>query len=192
MGNRFYFLRYVGLAPWAANAEIYFRDNRICRLSVALFLEIKKVGGDRVGFDLSTRQSSETHEEFVISDGHVTGGNRYVFYGVKTITLPADATPAERAHAFGYDLSCVAKLGGCQDLTQVLDLKAIMQSCGNGNRDPVAIGAAPASRGQSVMAPTVASRASPYRKIQRKKIGRALPAPAFEVYALADVFRANF
>jgi len=52
--------------------------------------------------------------------------------------------------------------------------------------------AAPASRGQSVMPPVGASRTSPNRKTQRKKIGRALPAPAFEVYALADVFRTNF
>jgi hypothetical protein len=127
MGDRFYFLRYIGLAPWAANAEIYFRNNRICELRVELFLETKKVEGDRVGFDLSTRQSSDAADEFVISGGQVTPGSQYVFYRVETITLPVDATPAERAHAFGYDLSCVARLGGCQDLTQILDLKAIGQ-----------------------------------------------------------------
>jgi len=80
-----------------------------------------------MGFDLSTRQSSAADARFVISGGHVTGGSRYVFSRVKAITLPADATPSERAHAFGYDLSCVAKLGGCQDLSQILDLKAIGQ-----------------------------------------------------------------
>jgi len=127
LGDRFYFLRYVGLAPWAANAEIYFRNNRICELRVALLLETKKIEGSRVGFALSTRQSSAPADGFVISGGHVTGGSRYVFYRVETITLPADATPEERAHAFGYDLSCVARLGGCQDLTQILDLKAIGQ-----------------------------------------------------------------
>jgi hypothetical protein len=127
MGDRFYFLRYIGLSPWTANAEIYFSNDRICELRVALLLETKKVEGHRLGFFLSTRQSSVTDERFVITGGHVTGGSRYVFYRVETITLPADATPAERAHAFGYDLSCVAELGGCRDLTRILDLKAIGQ-----------------------------------------------------------------
>jgi hypothetical protein len=127
MGDRFYLLRYIGLSPWSANAEIYFSNNRICELRVALVLETKKVEGDRVGFFLSTRQTSAADERFVISGGHVTGGSRNVFYRVESIMLPAGATPAERAHAFGYDLSCVAKLGGCQDLTSILDLKAIGQ-----------------------------------------------------------------
>ena len=125
IGDRFYFLRYIGLAPWAAQAEIYFRNDRICELKVELFLETKKVKGDRVGFVLSTRQSSDAADTFMISGGHVTGGSRYVFYRVETITLPADAIPEERAHAFGYDLSCVARPGGCRDVTQILDLKSI-------------------------------------------------------------------
>jgi hypothetical protein len=135
MGNRFYFLRYVGLAPWATNAEIFFRDNRICTLRVTLALEIKKVERNRVGFNLSTRQSSEADEKFVISDGHVTGGNLYVFYRVKAITLPADATSSERSHAFGYNLSCVTSLGGCQDLTRVLDLKTVRTDWDNRHLD---------------------------------------------------------
>jgi hypothetical protein len=127
LGDRFYFLRYIGLAPWAANAQIYFKDNRVCELRVALFLETKKVEGNREGFVLSTQQSSAADEIFAIVGGHVTGGSRYVFYRVKSIILPIDATPTERAHGFGYNLSCVAKLGGCQDLNQILDLKAIGQ-----------------------------------------------------------------
>jgi hypothetical protein len=135
MGDRFYFLRHIGLAPWAANAEIYFRNNRICELRIALFVETKKVEGNRVGFDLSTRQSSDAADRFMISGGHVTGGSRYVFYRIETITLPVDATPAERAHAFRYDLSCVARFGGCQDLTQILDLKSIGQDRDSRRRD---------------------------------------------------------
>lgn len=127
MGDRFYFLRYFGLAPWAANTYIYFRNNRICELRVVLFLETKKVEGHRIGFVLSTQQSSDAAERFVISGGHVTGGSWYVFYRVESIVLPADATPTERRHGFGYDLSCVARLGGCRDLDQILDLNSIGQ-----------------------------------------------------------------
>ena len=32
VGERFYFLRYVGLAPWGAVTEIYFRKGRLCEL----------------------------------------------------------------------------------------------------------------------------------------------------------------
>jgi hypothetical protein len=135
MGDRFSFLRYVGLAPWAANTEIYFRNKRVCELRVELLLETKKINGNRAGYFLSTRQSSDVAERFVISGGHVTGGSRYVFYRVETITLPVDATPTERAHAFGYDLSCVARLGGCRDLNQILDLKSIGQDRDNRRLD---------------------------------------------------------
>jgi hypothetical protein len=135
IGDRFYFLRYIGLSPWAVNAEIYSRNNRICELSVKLSLETQKVEGNRVGFMLSTQQSSNVGERFIISGGHLTSSSRYVFYRVKSITLPADATPAERAHAFGYNLSCVAKLGGCRDLSQILDLRAVRQDWDHRNPD---------------------------------------------------------
>ena len=51
--------------------------------------------------------------------GGVAGGSR-IYLGVHSVTLPADATPAERAHALAYDLSCVTALGGCRDVTQIL------------------------------------------------------------------------
>jgi hypothetical protein len=111
--------------------RIFFKDNRVSTLEVTLALEINKVKQDRVGFNLSTRQSSGADEKFVISGGHVTGGNFYVFYRVNAITLPADATPSERGHAFGYNLSCVTSLGGCRDLTRLLDLEAVRKDWDN-------------------------------------------------------------
>jgi hypothetical protein len=127
MGERFYFLRYVGLAPWGAGAEIYFRNERICELRLSVSIETKKVERHREGFDLSTEESFPANNDFVISGGHVTGGSRYIFFRVHKIMLPGDATSAERTHAFAYDLSCVSRLGSCQGVSQVLDLKAIKQ-----------------------------------------------------------------
>jgi hypothetical protein len=127
MGDRFYFVRYVGLAPWGAGAEIYFKNDRICELRLSALIETKKVEGHRMGFHLSTEESFPSNNGFVISGGHVTGGSRYISFRVQKIMLPGDATPAERTHAFAYDLSCVTRLGSCQDVSQVLDLKATKQ-----------------------------------------------------------------
>jgi hypothetical protein len=126
LGERFYFLRYVGLAPWGAGAEIYFKNGRLCELRFSVGTEVNRKGDFREGFDLSTEQSLGKNE-FVMSGGHVTGGSRYIFFRVHSIMLPADATPAERAHALAYDLSCVTRLGGCRDVSQVLALKTIRQ-----------------------------------------------------------------
>lgn len=118
--ERFYFFRYAGLAFWDAGAAMYFRDGRLCELSFSVQTEVNRKGDFREGFYLSTEQSLGNNE-FSMSGGHMTGGSRYMYTGVHDIRLPADATPAERAHAFAYDLSCVTKLGGCRDVGQVLD-----------------------------------------------------------------------
>ena len=124
--ERFYFLRYVGLASWGAGAEMYFRNGRLCELRFSVGTEVNRKGDYREGFSLSTEQSIGKNE-FGMSGGHVTGGSRYMFTRVHRITLPADATPDERVHAFAYDLSCVTRLGGCQDVGQVLALKRIRE-----------------------------------------------------------------
>jgi hypothetical protein len=124
--ERFYFLRYVGLAPWGASTEMYFRNGRLCELRFSVGTEVNRKVDFREGFSLTTEQSLGKNE-FEMSGGHVTGGSRYMFTRVHHITLPADATSAERAHAFAYDLSCVTKLGGCRDVSQVLLSKPIRQ-----------------------------------------------------------------
>lgn len=124
--ERFYFLRYVGLAPWGTGTEMYFRNGRLCELRFSVGTEVNRKGDFREGFSLTTEQSLGKNE-FEMSGGHVTGGSRYMFTGLHHITLPADATSAERAHAFAYDLSCVTKLGGCRDVSQVLASKPIRQ-----------------------------------------------------------------
>lgn len=126
LGERFYFLRYAGLAFWGAGAEMYFRNGRLCELRFSVGTEVSRKGKFREGFSLTTEQSLGKNE-FVMSGGHVTGGSRYMFTRVHHITLPADATPAERAHAFAYDLSCVTRLGGCRDVSQVLAPMPIRQ-----------------------------------------------------------------
>ena len=126
LSERFYFLRYVGLTFWGASAEMYFRNGQLCELRFSVGTEVNRKGGFREGFDLSTEQSLGKNE-FDMSGGHVTGGRRYMFTRVHRIQLPADATPAERAHAFAYDLSCVTTLGGCRDVGQVLAPKPIRQ-----------------------------------------------------------------
>ncbi len=123
--ERFYFLRYVGLAPWSAGAEIYFKNGRLCELRFSVATEVKRKGDFREGFDFSTEQSLGKNE-FNMTGGHMTGGSRYIFFRVHTITLPSDATPAERAHAFAYDLSCVTRIGGCRDVSQVLAFTTIL------------------------------------------------------------------
>ena len=117
--ERFYFFRYVGLAFWGAGGEMYFRNGRLCELRFSVGTEVNRKGEFREAFSLTTEQSLGKNE-FVMSGGHVTGGGRYMFTRVDHIILPADATSTERAHAFAYDLSCVARLGGCRDVSQVL------------------------------------------------------------------------
>jgi hypothetical protein len=124
--ERFYFLRYLGLAPWGAGTEMYFRNGRLCELRFSVGTEVSRKGESREAFALTTEQSLGENE-FDMSGGHVTGGSRYMFTRVHHITLPADATSAERAHAFGYDLSCVTSLGGCRDASQVLAPMLIRQ-----------------------------------------------------------------
>jgi hypothetical protein len=113
LGERFYFLRHFGLAFWGAGAEMYFRNGRLCELRFSVETEVNRKGEFREGFSLTTEQSLGKNE-FVMSGGHVTGGSCYMFTRAHHITLPADATTTERAHAFAYDLSCVTKRGGCQ------------------------------------------------------------------------------
>lgn len=124
--ERFYFLRYVGLAFWGAGAEMYFRNGRLCELRFSVGTEVNRHGEFREGLSLTTEQSLGKNE-FDMSGGHVTGGSRYMFTRVHHMKLPADATSAERAHAFAYDLSCVTKLGGCRDVSQVLAPMPIRQ-----------------------------------------------------------------
>ena len=124
--ERFYFLRYVGLAPWGAGAEIYFRDGRLCELRFSVGTEVNKKEEFREAFSLTTEQSLGKNP-FEISGGHVTGGSRYMFTRVHHVRLPTDATSVERTHAFAYDLSCVTTLGGCPDVSQVLASKPIRQ-----------------------------------------------------------------
>ena len=124
--ERFYFLRYVGLAHWGAGAEMYFRNGHLCELRFGVGTEVNRKADFREGFFLSTEQSLGKNE-FDMSGGHVTGGSRYMFTRTHDIALPADATSDERAHAFAYDLSCVTRLGGCRDVSQVLALKQIRQ-----------------------------------------------------------------
>jgi hypothetical protein len=119
LGERFYFLRYIGLAPWGAVAEMSFRKGRLCELRFSVGTEVNRNSEFREGLYLTTEQFLGKNE-FVMSGGHMTGGSRYMFTRVHDITLPADATSAERAHAFAYDLSCVTRLGGCRDVSQVL------------------------------------------------------------------------
>ena len=126
LGERFYFLRYAGLAPWGVGTEMYFRSGRLCELRLGAGTEVNKKEGFREGVDLSTEQSLG-NKEFEMSGGHMTGGSRYIFFRVHTVRLPADATSTERAHALAYDLSCVTKLGGCKDVSQVLALKLVRQ-----------------------------------------------------------------
>lgn len=126
LSERFYFLRYAGLAFWGAGAEMHFRNGRLCELRLSVGTEVNRKEQFREGFDLTTEQSIGKNE-FVMSGGHVTGASRYVFFGIHHITLPADATPIERAHAFAYDLSCVTKLGGCRDISQILAYNSIRQ-----------------------------------------------------------------
>ena len=126
LGERFYFLRYVGLAFWGAGAEMYFRNGRLCELTFSFGTEVSRKGDFREGFSLTTEQSLGKNK-FIMSGGHVTGGSRYMFTRVHHITLPAYATSVERAHAFAYDLSCVTRLGGCRDVSQVLAPMPIRQ-----------------------------------------------------------------
>jgi hypothetical protein len=50
LGERFYFLRYVGLAPWGAGAEMYFRNGRLCELRFSVGTEVNRKGEFREGF----------------------------------------------------------------------------------------------------------------------------------------------
>ncbi len=121
--DRFYFLRYLGLGLWESYTEIYFRNGRLCLLRFSFWTEVTRKQEFRQGFCLETRQSLG-EKEFEMSGG-VAMGHRYIYFGVHDIRLPADATPAERAHAFAYDLSCVTALGGCRDVSQILPLGSI-------------------------------------------------------------------
>jgi hypothetical protein len=116
----------IGLSERPENAPSVPGFSRLCESRFSAGTEVNREGDSRKGFYLSTEQSLGKNE-FIISGGHMTGGSRYVYWGVHAITLPADATPAERAHAFAYDLSCLTKVGGCRDISQVLALKTIRQ-----------------------------------------------------------------
>ena len=74
LGERFYFLRHVGLAFWGAGAEMYFRNGRLCELKFSVGTEVNRKGEFREGFSLTTEQSLGKNE-FVLSGGHVTGGS---------------------------------------------------------------------------------------------------------------------
>jgi hypothetical protein len=122
--DRFYFLRYLGLALWESDTEMYFRNGRLCLLRFSVWTEVTRKQEFRQGFRLETTQSLG-QKEFVMSGGAVTGGHQYIFFGIHDVRLPADATPAERTHAFGYDLSCVTALGGCRDVSQILPYRSV-------------------------------------------------------------------
>ncbi len=122
LGERFYFLRYLGLALFYSDAAMYFRDGRLCHLTFSVTTEVNRKEELRQGFALSTRQSLGKNE-FVMSGG-VAEGHR-IYIGVHSIELPADATPAERAHALAYDVSCVTTLGGCRDVGQILNYNSV-------------------------------------------------------------------
>lgn len=126
LGLRFYFLRYIGLAPWGAGVEIYFRNGRLCQLRYTVATETSAKNQFREGFAISTEESFPGKGEYFVSGSHMTWNGPY-FCRVHRIKLPADATPGERAHAFAYNLSCVTSLDGCQDVNQVLPLRLIRQ-----------------------------------------------------------------
>jgi hypothetical protein len=124
--ERFYFLRHFGLVFWGAGTEMYFRNDRLCLLRFSFGTEANRKGDSREGFSLTTEQTLGKNE-FVLSGGHRTGSSPYMYMQVHQIRLPADATSAERAHAFAYDLSCVTRLGGCRDASQILAPMPIRQ-----------------------------------------------------------------
>jgi len=133
LGERFYFLRYVGLASWWAGTEMYFRDGTLCVLRFSMETETTKRYQFRDGYHLQTTASSERKTEFMMSGGAMDG--RY-FRRVHAITLPADTTPDERTHALAYDLSCVTRLGGCRDLLQIMSYQLFCQDYAARQRKP--------------------------------------------------------
>jgi hypothetical protein len=117
---RYYFLRYVGLAYWWFRTEMYFRNGTLSVLRVTM----QTIANNQDGYTLETLESSARDTEFMMSGGIVEGG----FWGqVHSISLPADTTLAERTHAFAYDLSCVTRLGGCRNLSQIISYDLIRQ-----------------------------------------------------------------
>jgi hypothetical protein len=133
LGERFYFLRYVGLASWWAGTEMYFRDGTLCVLRFSMETETTKTYQFREGYHLQTTASSERKTEFMMSGGAMDGG---YFRRVHAITLPADTTPDERTHALAYDLSCVTRLGGCRDLLQIMSYQLFCQDYAARQRKP--------------------------------------------------------
>ena len=97
-----------------------------CELKFSVGTEVDRKGEFREGYSLTTEQSLGNNE-FIMSGGHMTGGSPYMFTRVRHITLPSDATSAERAHAFAYNLSCVTRLDGCRDVSEILAPMPIRQ-----------------------------------------------------------------
>ena len=97
-----------------------------CELTFSVGTEVDRKGEfwGRLFFD---DRAVSRQQRIHYAGGHVTGGSPYMFTRVRHVTLPSDATSAERAHAFAYDLSCVTRLGGCRDVSEILAPMPIRQ-----------------------------------------------------------------
>jgi hypothetical protein len=120
-GLRFPALRYLGLADWSAAADMLFEKDRLCELRYHLSVETNGPDKIRERHYITTEESVSGRDPYVIA-----GGGPPIAHA-EIIFLPPEATPSERASAYGYDLSCLTTVGGCRTFCHVLPLKPVWE-----------------------------------------------------------------
>jgi len=113
-------LRFLGLAPWRASADLFFNDGKLCHLRLSVGTQINVLDHTSGVVNMATEESTPGSEMLISGGGPPV--NR-----ILVVTLPGNPTPAQRSHAFAFHLSCFTELGGCRDICQLLPLKPIWE-----------------------------------------------------------------
>jgi hypothetical protein len=115
------FLRYMGLAPWGAGADMAFDHGRLCLLNYSVGTIGTGLSKMTESFEIRAEESSTAKTEYMI------GGGGSASRRILQVNIPSDATSEERGRAFAFHLSCLTRLGGCRTVCDVLPLKPIWQ-----------------------------------------------------------------
>ena len=118
--TRLPFLRFLGLSPWGAGADLFFNEGKLCHLRFSVGTEITILDHTRGVVNMAAEESTPGREMLISSGGPPV--NR-----ILVVTLPGNPTPAQHSHAFAFHLSCLTQLGGCRDICQLLPLKPIWE-----------------------------------------------------------------
>jgi hypothetical protein len=119
LGASFPHLRRVGLQTWGAVATILIKEGRVCYTEYSIE---STLGADGQELKASvtvalpgTNAFTGQHVNYQIQNALV----RAHIHQIK-VYVNSDATLEQREHAFDFDLSCLARFGGCKGVCELM------------------------------------------------------------------------